>query len=113
MAKVIANRQCVICGKSNVQLWTIDNMRKVVVTYLCKDDAAPLVAIMDAAGDKTPDEQIPLTMRNELEQFERTPTRGRRQPEMVPLLNWIPPTPVELTPPPAQAPPGLFSDKEE
>lgn len=92
MAKMISNRRCVVCGKTNVFMWTIDNMREVVVTYLCKEDSAPLLAVMEAAGNLPPDLQVPLGERDgEPDGSLDVHQRGRRQPVMVPLLDWTPP----------------------
>jgi len=86
MARVSSRRgRCVICGKTTFTLWTLDNLHRVVVTYLCEEDAAPLAAIMDAAGDLPPDKQVPLPERDLV-----VHTRGRRQPTMEPL-DWTPP----------------------
>lgn len=89
MAKVIKNRNCVMCGQPNVQLWTLDNMQGAAVAYLCLEHSAPLLAVMEAAGDLAPDDQTPLTERS----GEPVPRayRARRGGEMAPLLNWTPP----------------------
>lgn len=98
MARMITNRQCVVCGQTNVRMWTIDNMHKVVVTYLCDMHAEPIMEIMEIAGQLPPDEQVPVPQRGmepPPEQF-----KGRRAP-MVPLLDWIPPE--EYLPPAEEA----------
>jgi len=100
MAKVITNGRCVMCGKENVQLWTLDNMRRVVAAYLCDTDAAPLLAIMDAAGDLPPDQQIPIPERGgePLGNLD-IHKRGRRDVRMEPL-EWTPPGPPATIAPP-------------
>jgi len=87
-------KRCVMCGQPRATLWTLDNMKQAVVTYLCKDDAAPLQAIMEAAGELPPSEQVPMPDRDMV-----IHARGRRQPKMAPLLNWTPP---DAARPPAQ-----------
>lgn len=98
MARLIKNRRCVLCGKNNVYMWTIDNMQKVVVTYLCKDHSGLLLDIMNAAGTLPPNEQIPVPDRADGPPgYLDVHKRGRREVPMRPLLNW--------TPPPASLPP--------
>jgi hypothetical protein len=89
MAKMLKNRRCVVCGQSPVLMWTIDNMSSVVVTYLCTVHGAPLQEIMGLAGDLPPDRQVPLPERD-AEALD-THLHGRRDPKMMPLLNWTPP----------------------
>lgn len=89
MAKVISNRRCVMCGQVNVQMWTIDNLKQACVTYLCGEHGAPLQAILNAAGDLAPNEQVPLPDRDKEPPLE--PAEKRRQSNMVPLLGWTPP----------------------
>jgi hypothetical protein len=67
------------------------------VTYLCKDDAAPLTAIMEAAGDLPPDSQVPMPERDAGPALD-VHKRGRRDAPMTPLLNWTPPGEPALTP---------------
>lgn len=95
MAKMISNRHCVVCGKNNVMLWTLDNMRKAVVTYLCKEHGEPLLAIMELAGDIPPEDQIPVPDRSpaDLQSYQRS----KRETRMAPLLDWTPPE--EFLPP--------------
>ena len=106
MVKMLKNRRCVVCGESPVLMWTIDNMSNVAVTYLCTEHGAPLQEIMDLAGDLPPDRQIPVPERG-VEPLD-IHLRGRRDPKMMPLLNWTPPEdpgPVpEPTPEPAHEP---------
>jgi hypothetical protein len=90
MAKVIRNRHCVICGQPNVQMWTLDNMYAAGVAYLCVEHGAPLQAVLEAAGDLAPDDQIPLPERA-MGPVPSSVGRGRRAPEMAPLLDWTPP----------------------
>jgi hypothetical protein len=96
MAKVIQNRRCVMCGQHNVQLWTLDNTQHAVVTYLCKEHWAPLMEVMEAAGDLAPDDQVPMPERG----LEPVPTRGKRESGMAPLLDWTPPEPAPMPPEP-------------
>lgn len=81
--------RCIMCNASDATLWTLDTGGKVAVTYLCKRDAAPLVAVMDAAGAEPPSRQrsavaqglAPMPVHN------RNHRRGR---QMEPL-DWTPP----------------------
>jgi hypothetical protein len=83
------DKRCVICGASTVMIWTLDNMERAVVTYLCAVHAAPLVAVMDAAGDLPPSKQKPLADRP---QKQPVHTRGRRRTALEPLVEWTPPS---------------------
>lgn len=93
MARVRPHR-CIMCGTpKNVRLWTIDNLSTVTVTYLCRNHAAPLAAIVEAAGNLPPDQQVPMPDRGtEPVGNLDVHKRGRKQPVMVPL-NWTPPAP--------------------
>lgn len=84
------DRRCVICGASNITIWTLDNTERAVVTYLCSRDAAPLVAIMEAAGDLPPSRQRPLADRGQVEPMP-VHARGRRRTSLEPL-DWTPPS---------------------
>lgn len=92
-AKNKPKRRCLVCGKTDrVMVYTIDNVQQVGVMFLCKRDAQPLTELMDAAGNLPPLEQVPLPDRERVhapvEPFVHK--RGRRMPEMVPLV-WTPP----------------------
>lgn len=87
MAKIMRDRRCLMCGNSPVQLWTIDNLSKVTVSYLCDDHGGMLQAIMDAAGDWPPDQQQPLPDRVAIKEDDLPKNRI----VMEPLLDWTPP----------------------
>lgn len=85
--------RCLMCGRSAETLWTLDNMARVGVMYLCEADSAPLQAILDAAGDLPPDQQKPLPERGkEPIDFTVVHKRRRRDSGMAPLLDWTPPS---------------------
>lgn len=112
MAKMLKNRRCVVCGEGPVLMWTIDNMSRVAVTYLCTEHGAPLQEIMGLAGDLPPDKQVPLPERD-AEAID-IHLRGRRDPKMMPLLNWVPPEdpgPVPEEPRPAPAPKPISAEE--
>jgi hypothetical protein len=72
---------CAVCGALGTVLWTLDNMQVAVVAHLCPEHAAPLEAIVLAAGTAPPDErEEPLT-----------PRRVARKRGMEPL-DWTPPS---------------------
>lgn len=89
----VATNRCVICGKTAAYLWTLDNMESVSVTYLCTIDSAPLIAILDAAGDIPPHKQVPLPERGQPVPDLKSPFKKGRQrlPKLEPLLDWTPP----------------------
>jgi len=88
---VTEDKRCIICGGSNITIWTLDNMQRAVVTYLCDRDAAPLVAIMDAAGDLPPSKQRPLSDKGKVDPLP-VHKRGRRRTNLEPLVDWTPPS---------------------
>jgi hypothetical protein len=94
MAKL--DKRCVICGTTKgVRLWTIDNLYKVVATYLCKEDAVPLTKIMDAAGDFPLRKQVPVPDRPLGPEGLDIHKHGRREVPME-ALDWTPPSEPEL-----------------
>lgn len=86
----MSDPRCVICGASDVKLWTLDSSRRAAVVYLCKGDAAPLEYIMDAAGDLPPSLQVPMSERKEAEP-QPVHNRNRRMKTLQPL-DWTPPS---------------------
>ena len=86
--KAITNRQCVVCGEGNVQLWTLDNLQKVSAMYLCWQHGKPLQELLEIAGDVPPDKHVPVPLRDEEHPVMDS---GRHNNRMVPLLDWTPP----------------------
>lgn len=78
--------RCILCGKVALQMWTLDNTHHACVTYVCDEHAAPLTAVLEAAGDIPPEFQIPVPDRVPVVK-EEIPKPSR----LVPLLDWTPP----------------------
>lgn len=76
---------CIMCGSTSATLWTLNDGGTVAVTYLCKADAAPIVAVMEAAGILAP-------ARQKKPRKSKAPVAARRRRQaMEPLLDWAPP----------------------
>ena len=110
--RAITNRRCLMCGRTNVMLWTLDNSEKASVMYLCKADAAPLTALMEAAGDLPPSRQVPVIDRGVEPLPRRRRQRGGRALEMAPL-DWTPPAPPPIPAPPAPEPRAELTAEEQ
>jgi hypothetical protein len=78
---------CIMCGSTSATLWTLNDGGTVAVTYLCKQDAAPIVAVMAAAGTLAPARQ-----KKPRKSKSTAPVAARRRRQaMEPLLDWAPP----------------------
>lgn len=88
--RVFANRQCLVCAATKVQLWTLDNLSTAGAMYLCKEHGEPLQNLLELAGDLPPEEQVPVPLRDLLGE---NPILGpgRQRTKMVPLTDWTPP----------------------
>lgn len=98
---------CILCDSDDVRLWTLNNGDLATATYVCVEHAAPLQAIMDAAGAEPPHRQ--RVRRPGAEPLPREKVQVPRRPRssMEPLLDWEPPSDKKV---PAARPVGTGVD---
>lgn len=102
---------CILCDSDDVALWTLNNQDLATVTYVCREHAAPLQAIMDAAGAEPPHRQ--RRNRRGAEPIRPLAGKTRRKAGHMEPLDWEPPSAkqVVITQPPAGVNvPVQFSD---
>lgn len=81
---------CILCDSEDVALWTLNNQDLATVTYVCREHAAPLQAIMDAAGAEPPHRQ--RRSRPGAEPIRPLAGKTRRKAGHMEPLDWEPPS---------------------